>query len=83
MSNALQPHGLYSPWNSPGQNTGVGSCFLLQGIFLTQGLNPSLPYCRQIRYQRSIREARKLVSLMLLQGKILREMINMVIQSTF
>ena len=25
MSDSLQPHGLYSPWNSPGQNTGVGS----------------------------------------------------------
>ena len=25
MSNSLQPHGLYSPWNSPGQNTGVSS----------------------------------------------------------
>ena len=25
MSNSLQPHGLYSPWNSPGQNTEVGS----------------------------------------------------------
>ena len=24
MSDTLQPHGLYSPWNSPGQNTGVG-----------------------------------------------------------
>ena len=30
-SNSLQPHGLYRPWNSPGQNTGVGSCSLLQG----------------------------------------------------
>ena len=30
---SLGPHGLYSPWNSPGQNTGMGSCFLLQGIF--------------------------------------------------
>ena len=29
--------GLYTPWNSPGQNTGVGSCSLLQGIFPTQG----------------------------------------------
>ena len=29
----LQPHGLYSSWNSPGQNTGVGSLSLLQGIF--------------------------------------------------
>ena len=25
VSNSLRPHGLYSPWNSPGQNTGVGS----------------------------------------------------------
>ena len=31
MSNFLRPHGLYSPWNSPGQNTGVGNLFLLQG----------------------------------------------------
>ena len=31
MSNSLQPHGLYSPWNSPGQNTGVGSFSFLQG----------------------------------------------------
>ena len=30
MSDSLRPHGLYSPWNSPGQNTGVGSLFLLQ-----------------------------------------------------
>ena len=36
MSDSLQPHGLYSPWNSPGQNTGVGSLSLLQGIFPTQ-----------------------------------------------
>ena len=33
MSNSLGLHGLYSPWNFPGQNTGVGSCSLLQGIF--------------------------------------------------
>ena len=45
------PHGLYSPWNSPGQNTGVGSLSLLQGIFLTQDLKPGLPHCRQILYQ--------------------------------
>ena len=31
----LRPHGLYSPWNSPGQNTRVGSLSLLQGIFPT------------------------------------------------
>ena len=35
MSGSLRPHGLYSPWNSPGQNTGVGSLSLLQGIFPT------------------------------------------------
>ena len=50
---ALQPHGLYSSWNSPGQNTGVGSLSLLQGIFPTQGSNPGLPHCRQILYQLS------------------------------
>ena len=43
----------YSPWNSPGQNTGVGSLSLLQGMFPTQGLNPGLPHCRQILYQLS------------------------------
>ena len=52
VSDSLQPHGLYSPWNSPSQNTGVGSCSLLQGI-KTQGLNPGLPHCRQILYQLS------------------------------
>ena len=49
----MQPNGLYSPWNSPGQNTGVGSCFLLQGIFPTQGSNPGLSHCRQILYHLS------------------------------
>ena len=53
MSDSLRPHGLYSPWNSPGQNTGVGSLFLLQGICPTQGSNSSLPHCRQILYQLS------------------------------
>ena len=47
------PHRLYSPWNSPGQNTGVGSFSLLQGIFPTQGSNPDLPHCRWIHYQLS------------------------------
>ena len=44
VSSSLRPQGLYSPWNSPGQNAGVGSLSLLQGIFSTQGLNPSLPH---------------------------------------
>ena len=53
LSDSLQPYGLYSPWNSPGQNTGVGSLSLLQGIFPTQGSNPGLPHYRQILYQLS------------------------------
>ena len=51
MSASLQPHGSYSPWNSPGQNTGVDSLSLRQGIFPTQGSNPGLPHCGQILYQ--------------------------------
>ena len=39
VSDSLRLHGLYSPWNSPGQNTGVGSLSLHRGIFPTQGLN--------------------------------------------
>ena len=51
MSASLQPHGLYStrhpcPWDFPGENTRVGCHFLLQGIFLTQGLNPRLLHGR-------------------------------------
>ena len=51
----LWPHGLYSPWNSSGQNTEVGSLSLLQGIFQTQGSNPVLLHCRLILYQLSHR----------------------------
>ena len=50
MSKSLGPHGLYSPWNSPGQNTGVGNLSLLQGILQTQGSNQGLLHCRQILY---------------------------------
>ena len=42
MSDSLRSHELYSSWNSPGQNTGVGNLSLLQGIFPTQGSNPAL-----------------------------------------
>ena len=35
MSDSLRPHGLYSPWNSPGQNTGVRSVSILKGTFPT------------------------------------------------
>ena len=53
LSDSLRPHGLYGPWNSPGQNTGVGSLSLFQWIFPTQGLNPGLLHCRRILYQLS------------------------------
>ena len=53
VSDSLWPHGPYSPWNSTGQNIGVGSLSLLQGIFPSQGLNPCLPHCRGILYQLS------------------------------
>ena len=53
VSDSLRPQGLYSPWNSPGQNTGVGSLSPLQGIFPTQGSNPGFPPCGQILYHLS------------------------------
>ena len=49
----LYDHMDCTPWNSPGQNTGVGSLSLLQGIFPTQGSTPGLLHCRQILYQLS------------------------------
>ena len=51
VSDSLQPHGLYSPWNSPSQNMGLHSLSLLQGIFPTQGSNPDLPHFKWILYQ--------------------------------
>ena len=50
VSDSLQLHGLYSSWNSPGQNTGVGSLALLQRMFSTQESNQGLLHCRQILY---------------------------------
>ena len=44
-------------WNSPGQNTGVSSLSLLQGVFPNQGLNPGLPHCRRTLYQLSHKES--------------------------
>ena len=57
MSDSLRPHGLNSPWNSPGQNTGVGSLSLHQRTFLTQESNQGLLHCRGILYQLSYQEA--------------------------
>ena len=61
VSDSLWPHGLYSPWNSPDQNTGVGSLSLLQGIFPTQGSNPGLLHYRQILYQLSHKGSPKIL----------------------
>ena len=52
---------LYSPWNSLGQNTGVGSLSLLQGIFPTQRLNPGLLNCRWILYKMSHKGSPKIL----------------------
>ena len=59
MSDSLQPCRLHSPCNSPGQNTGVGSLSLLQGIVPAQGSNPGLHYCRRILYQVSYQGSRE------------------------
>ena len=53
---SLQPHGLYSPWNSE-----VGSLSLLQGIFSTQGSNSGLPHCRQILNRLSYQESPRIL----------------------
>ena len=44
---------LLCPWDFPGNNIGVGCHFLLQEIFLIQGLNPGLLHCRQTLYHLS------------------------------
>ena len=43
MSNSLRSHGLYSPWNSLSQNTGVSSLFFLQVITPNPGIKPGSP----------------------------------------
>ena len=58
MSDSLCRYGLFLtrflwPWDSPGKNTGVDCHSLLQGIFLTQGLNPGLPHSWLIIYHLS------------------------------
>ena len=51
VADSLRPQWLYSAWDSPGQNTGVGSLSFSKRTFATQGWNPGLPHCRQILYQ--------------------------------
>ena len=43
VSHCLQPHGLYSPWNSPGQNTGVGIAFPFSRASSQPGIKPKFP----------------------------------------
>ena len=56
------PTRLLCPWDSPGKNTWVGSHFLLQGIFLTQGLNLGLLHCRQTLYCLNHQESPLIIS---------------------
>ena len=68
-----------SPWNSPGQNTGVDSLSLLQGIFPTQGSNPGLPHCRHFFTSWVTRETQEYVwvgRLSLLQQIFLTQELN-------
>ena len=51
----MQPTRLLCPWDFPGNSTGVDRHFLLQGIFPTRGLNPSLPLCRQTLNQKDLK----------------------------
>ena len=71
MSNSLSAHGLISPWNSPGQNTGLGSLCLLQGIFPTQESNPCLLHCIQILYQLSQKDTLSLFFLIYFNLKLI------------
>ena len=43
LSDSLRPHGIYSPWNSPGQNTGVDGLFPSPGDLPNPGIKPGSP----------------------------------------
>ena len=73
MSDSLRPHGLYSPWNSPGHDTGVGSLSLLQGSSQPRERTQVLP---QILYQLSIKGSPRVGSLSLLQQIFLTQELN-------
>ena len=59
VSHSLRPHGLHSPWDSPGQNTGVGTLSLLQGSFPTQESNSGLLHSWLILFQLSYHRSPK------------------------
>ena len=83
MSDFLRPHGLQPtrllrPWDFPGRNTGVGCHCLLQEIFLTQRLNPSLLHCRQMLYHLS-HQGNTILDLKILKFKILSQYIVLLV----
>ena len=71
VSDSLRPHGLFSPCNSPGQNTGVGSLSLLQRIFPTQGSNPGLQHCRRLLYQLNHKASPRILEWVKIKVKLL------------
>ena len=76
VSDFLRLHGLQSirllcPWDSPGKNPGVGCHSLLQGMFLTRGLNLGLLPCRQILYRLSHQGSKSSVFLRWRRGGLL------------
>ena len=83
VSDSLRPHGLQPtrllrPWDFPGKNTGVGCHCLLQEIFPTQGLNPSLLLCRQMLYHLS-HQGNTILDLKILKFKILSQYIVLLV----
>ena len=46
VSISLRPHRLYNPWNSLGQNTGMGSLSFLLGNLPNPGIKPRSPSLR-------------------------------------
>ena len=59
MYDSLWPHGLYSPWNCLGQNTGVGSLSLLQGTFPNPGIKPKSPNLQAVSLPAETQEKSK------------------------
>ena len=79
MPSSLRPHGLYSPWNSPGQDIGVGSLSLLQGSFPNPGIKHRSPALWVDSLPAELQGKPKntgVGSLFLLQGIFLTQVLN-------
>ena len=79
ISTSLRPHGLYSPWNSPGQNTGVSNHSLLQGNLPNPGIelrSPTLQVDSSPAEPAGKPKNTAVGSLSLLQGNILTQESN-------